>query len=242
MAVDCQRCPLRKRPIFDEFTKEELAFMLTFKRGELSIAAGATILMQGSTSPQLFTVLSGIGLRYHMLENGRRQVINIVFPGDFVGLQEGVMAELGHSMDAVTPMVLCAFQRSDLWRLFRNHPDRAYDLTWLAATERHFLGETIASLGQRSALQRVAWALLRIYERLEAVGLGEKGLAELPLRQQDLADALGLSLVHTNKTLGQLRRKQIARWQDAQLHITDPEALAEIALVDLAALPVRPLI
>ena len=177
-----------------------------------------------------------------MLENGRRQVINILFPGDFVGLQASVMGELGHSVDAVSPMVLCSFQRSDLWRLFRNHPDRAYDLTWLAATERHFLGETVASLGQRTALERVAWALLRIYQRLELVGLGENGFASLPLKQQDFADTLGLSLVHTNKTLAKLRRTQIARWQDGELHISNFEALAEAGLVDLDPPPVRPLI
>lgn len=242
MGVDCRRCPLRKRRLFDEMTEEELRFMLGFKTGELSIAAGATVLLQGTSSPQLFTVLSGLGLRYHTLENGRRQVINILFPGDFVGLQASVMGELGHSVEAVTPMVLCAFQRNDLWRLFRHHPDRAYDLTWIAAADRQFLGETLASLGQRSALERVAWALLRIYQRLEAVGLGDKGFAPLPLRQQDLADALGLSLVHTNKTLAKIRSRQLARWQDGELYISDIEALAEIALVELEPLPVRPLI
>lgn len=223
-------------------TEEELRFMRDFKTGELSIAAGATVLMQGSSSPQLFTVLSGIGLRYHTLEDGRRQVINILFPGDFIGLQASVMGELSHSVEAATPMVLCSFQRSDLWRLFRNHPDRAYDLTWIAAAERHFLGETVASLGQRTALERVAWALLRVYQRLEAVGLGDRGFAPLPLRQQDLADALGLSLVHTNKTLAKLRALQLARWQDGELHISDLDALAALALVELEPLPVRPLI
>ena len=216
--------------------------MRDFKTGEMSMAPGSMIMMEGASSPQLFTVLSGVGLRFKLLENGRRQVINFLFPGDFIGLQAGVMGKLSHNVEATTNMTLCAFQRSDLWRLFRNHPERAYDLTWVAAVEEHFLGETIASLGQRNALEKVAWALLRIYQRLEAVGLGSNGRANWPMRQQDLADALGLSLVHTNKTLAELRTIQAVTWQAGAISIPDLEYLARIGSTDLEPPPVRPLI
>ncbi|GGL69188.1 Crp/Fnr family transcriptional regulator [Wenxinia marina] len=242
MKFDCTSCPLRRHEVFEKMTPEEVAFMMEFKSGEMTVDPGATILMQGSNSPQTFTVLDGIGVRYLMLENGRRQVINFLFPGDFLGLQASMTGELGHSIDAVTPMTLCAFQRKDFWQLFRQHPERAYDLTWIAATEHHFLGETIASLGQRSAIERVSWALVRIYQRLEAVGLARQGQTRLPIRQQDLADALGLSLVHTNKTLGELRRRQLAHWRDGLLRLNDLEELARIAMIELEPIQTRPLI
>ena len=215
--------------------------MQAFKTGEMSISPGSTIMMEGASSPQLYTVLSGVGLRYKLLENGRRQVINFLFPGDFIGLQAGVMGVLSHNVEATTNMTLCAFQRSDLWNLFRNHPERAYDLTWVAAVEEHFLGETIASLGQRNALEKVAWALLRIYQRLAAVGMGADGRAHWPMRQQDLADALGLSLVHTNKTLAELRTIQAVTWQAGSIIIPDLDYLARVGSTDLDPLPVRPL-
>ncbi|MDD8022461.1 MAG: Crp/Fnr family transcriptional regulator [Paracoccaceae bacterium] len=237
----CKNCPLRQKSMFMPFTDEELRFMQSFKTGELKVDPGTTILMEGSNSPQLYTVLSGMGTRYKTLENGRRQVINFLFPGDFTGLQAGIMGEMKHSVEATTQMTLCAFRRDDLWTLFRQHPARAYDLTWIAAVEEHFLGETIASLGQRDAIQRIAWALVRIHERLKAAGLQKANRVPLPFRQQDLADALGLSLVHTNKTLKTLRSKGLAHWNDGVLELCDPPAMADLAMIDLERPQKRPL-
>ena len=237
----CQACPLRNREIFVPFSADELAFMQTFKTGELVVDAGTTILLEGSASPQLYTVLSGMGTRSKTLENGRRQVINFLFPGDFTGLQSSIMGEMKHSVETSTRMTLCAFRREDLWSLFRSHPERAYDLTWIAAVEEHFLGETIASLGQRDATQRVSWALVRIHERLRAVGLFTGGTVPLPFRQQDLADALGLSLVHTNKTLQALRAQNLIQWSDGRLAIKNLKAMADLAIVDLELPEKRPL-
>ncbi len=236
MAVTCSKCPLRQQKLFVPFSPDEVVFMERFKTGELTVDPGTTILLEGSNSPQLYTVFSGMGTRYKTLENGRRQVINFLFPGDFIGLQASLMGEMKHSVDASTPMTLCVFKRDDLWNLFKMQPNRGYDLTWIAAVEEHFLGETIATLGQRDASQRLAWAFLRIEKRLCAVGLGvsrPNGVTvPLPYRQQDLADALGLSLVHTNKTLSRLRDRQIVHWQDGTLRIINRAALADIAMAE----------
>ena len=236
MTVTCSKCPLRQQSLFIPFSPDEVTFMERFKTGELTVDPGTTILMEGSNSPQLYTVFSGMGTRFTTLENGKRQVINFLFPGDFTGLQASLMGEMKHSVAASTPMVLCVFKRDDLWNLFRSNPNRAYDLTWIAAVEEHFLGETIATLGQRDAAQRIAWAFLRIEKRLRAVGLGisdTKGsVVPLPFRQQDLADALGLSLVHTNKTLARLRESNVAAWHDGKLRIINRAALADIAMAE----------
>lgn len=238
----CRECPLRKRAIFTPMTREEVLSTQQFKTGELVVDAGTTILLEGSNSPQLYTVLNGMGTRYTTLENGRRQVINFLFPGDFAGLQAGLMGEMKHSVEATTAMTLCVFRRAALFELFEQEPQRAYDLTWIAAVEEHFLGETIASLGQRDAAQRIAWALVRIFERLKAVGMEEKGTVPLPFKQQDLADALGLSLVHTNKKLKMLRDRKLAQWHNGRLKVSDLPALASVAMVDLDAPEPRPLI
>ncbi|EYD74659.1 cAMP-binding protein [Rubellimicrobium mesophilum DSM 19309] len=239
--VPCRDCPLRRQPLFVPFTEEEVLFMERFKQGELRVDPGTTILMEGSNSPQLYTVLRGQGVRYKTLEDGRRQVINFLFPGDFTGLQAGLMGEMKHSVEARTPMTLCAFDRAELWQLFKEQPARAYDLTWIAAVEEHFLGETIATLGQRDAVQRVAWALLKIWQRLRAVGLERNGTVPLPFRQQDLADALGLSLVHTNKTLARLRARQLCDWSERALRVLDAPGLAALGLVEAEPPERRPL-
>lgn len=243
MSIECASCPLRDRPIFDPMTEAEIGFMKSFKVGEMEIEAGTTLMMEGSNSPQLYTLLDGMGLRYKTLEGGQRQVVNFVLPGDFIGLQAGVMREMQHSVEATTAMRLCVFDRKNLWHLFRDHPDRAYDLTWVAAVEEHTLGENLAIVGRMDGLERIARAFVSLYDRAAAVGLTKGDRMPLPFRQQDLADALGLSLVHTNKMLRKLRDRKVAEWKNGHLRILDREALCELAHVDPADHPVtRPLI
>lgn len=240
MATKCADCPLGRFDFFARTSREDMRITQKFKMGELSVDPGTPILMEGSNAPQLYTALRGMGIRYKTLENGRRQVINFVMPGDFIGLQAGVMQEMKHSVEATTHMTLCVFDRSELWGLFKNHPERGFDLTWLAAVEEHLLGESLATVGQRSAIEAVAWALLRVYRRGEATGLVTAGTMPFPYRQQDLADALGLSLVHTNKTLKKLSERQLVTWVDGNLRVADIEELAIVAQAELEPLPKRP--
>jgi CRP/FNR family transcriptional regulator len=84
--VPCQLCPLRKLKIFRPFTPDELAFVSTFKTGEVTVKAGASLFLEGTNSAHLYTVLSGIAFRYKLLPDGRRQILNYCMPGDFLGL------------------------------------------------------------------------------------------------------------------------------------------------------------
>lgn len=230
MAIDCLNCPLRANPLFQKMSSNELEFMQDFKSDEIRVEAGDPLLVEGARSPQLFTVLDGLGLRFKTLEDGRRQVLNFVMPGDFLGLQAAFGEEMGHSVEATTSMRLCVFKRSDFFSVFANQPSRAYDVTWIAATEEHFLGEALASIGQRSAIERIAWGLVQIFERARLLGLNNGNSLHFPYRQQDLADTLGLSLVHTNKTLAKLRERQLAAWTDHQLTIHDIAGLRKLAM------------
>ncbi|WP_425038138.1 Crp/Fnr family transcriptional regulator [Primorskyibacter sp. S187A] len=242
MTTKCDQCPLRQLPFFDDITHDQTAFMQRFKTGELQADAGSEILAEGASSAHLFTILSGMGLRYKSLPGGQRQVVGFVLPGDFIGLQSGVMGEMKHSVEATTQMSLCVFNRSELWSLFKHQPERAFDITHLAASEEHLLGQSLSAVGQLDGLAKVAWLLHLFYHRLTALGLSLNRGVPLPYRQQDIADALGLSLVHTNKCLGKLRAKGLLEWSDGRLDVyrhTELAALAQIADVEM---PPRPLI
>jgi CRP-like cAMP-binding protein len=240
MATQCRYCPLQRKDLFVHMSKDDLEIMQKFKAGELSVEPGTPILMEGSNAPQLFTALSGMGIRDKMLENGERQVLNFVFPGDFIGLQAGIVGKMGHSVEARTHMRLCVFNRSEFWNFFKSNPERAFDVTWLAAIEEHFLGETLATVGQRTAIQAIAWALIKIFQRGDALGMVTNNQMELPYTQRDMADALGLSLVHTNKTLSKLKDRQLASWSDRMLQINDLQSLADIAIMTLEKPAKRP--
>ena len=239
----CERCPIRKLKVFRPFTPEEFSFVKTFKAGELTDDPRATILQEGTSSTHLFTVLQGWAFRYKMLPDGRRQVLNFALPGDFLGLQASLFKEMSHSVEALTQMLLCVFPRERLWELYENYPGLAFDVTWLASREEQILDQNLLSVGRRTALERTAYLLLHLHERANAVGLAPPDGFFPPLTQQHLADALGLSIVHTNKTLKRLSDRAIIRWKNRALEILDVKALRDIAWwEDAETDPVRPLI
>jgi CRP/FNR family transcriptional regulator len=105
-------------------------------------------------------------------------------------------------------------------------------VTWLGSREEQILDQNLLSVGRRTAVERTAFLLLHLYERAKAVGLAPADSFSPPLTQQHLADALGLSIVHTNKTLKRLSDRKIIRWKNRELEILDVKALRQIAWWD----------
>lgn len=227
--VACVECPIRVLPIFRPFEKSELEFVSKFKRGELVVDRGATVLVEGSHSAHLFTVLAGWGFRFKLLDDGRRQILNYVLPGDLIGLQGGLMGEMEHSIEALTEMRLCVFERGQLNDLYRNQPGLGFDITWIASREEQMLDENLLSVGRRTAVERAAYLLAFLCARAKAVSPALPRGPVLPIRQQHMADTLGLSLVHTNKTLRKLASQNLIEWVERGCKVNDPAALAALA-------------
>jgi CRP-like cAMP-binding protein len=238
----CEKCPLRGLEGFRDFDADELEFVSSFKTGELVAESGTTIFAEGSHTSHLYTVLSGWGFRFKTLENGRRQILNFLLPGDFIGLQGTLLGEMHHSVEALSDMLLCVFERTRLPELYRGFPSLAFDVTWLSSKEEQILDEHLLSIGQRSAEARAAYLLLFIFARAEMRGLTRGKSLALPLTQQHMADTLGLSLVHTNRVLNRLSRRKIISWRNRTLQLTDRKRLVEIAGWDPDRRTARPYI
>ena len=224
----CDRCPLRKLEIFRKFTSAELKFMQGFKQGELALQAGSTVLAEGTNSPHLYTVLSGWAFKYKTLEDGRRQVLNFALPGDFLGLQNSALDTMGHSIESLTDIVLCTFPREKLWTLFQEHTGLAFDVTWLASREEAILGDYLLTVGQRRAGERIAFILLHLFRRARQIGLVHDNTVVFPFTQDHLADAIGFSLVHTNKTLKRLLATGYFKWANSRFKLMDEDGLAAL--------------
>lgn len=238
MEVPCSACPLRTTGAFSPNTNEEIAFIQGFKRGEVQLKAGNLLVREGVISGDLHTLLRGWAFRYRTLGNGKRQILNFLLPGDFIGLQERLGTQSSSGVEVLTDAVFCRFSSERLWDLYRNHPALGYDITWIAAHEELIVDENLVSVGQRSAAQRIAMLVLHLCKRAESVGLKEAdGSVPFPVTQQHMADALGLSLVHTNKTLAQLTRHGMFRIRNSRLLIGKPAMLNHLA--DYFSVPLR---
>lgn len=235
--TSCSDCPLRAQGGFSQVSAEELAFIERFRRREIKLEAGGSILREGESSELLFTLRAGWAFRYRTLPDGRRQILSFLLPGDFIGLQAELSGQLPHGVETLTPVRLCVFPRNELWDLYRGFPGLAYDLTWLSAHEELIVDENLLSVGRRSAIERIAMLLVHLYKRARSVGEGNEGGVNFPLNQQHIADALGLSLVHTNKSIRRLHAYGLHEMSANRLRILRVEALQ--SLTEYYALPLR---
>ena len=242
MQVPCQECELRACGLFRPITDNELGVIADMKREHLTLPAGSEIVRAGEDSPELYTLYSGWAFRFKTLSDGRRQILNFLLPGDLIGLQAAMFDAARHGIEALTDVQLCLLPRRKVWALFGQMPDLAFDVAWLGAREESFVDENLTSVGRRSAAERIAALIVTLYKRAKMLGLVTDETFEFPLTQEHIADALGLSLVHTNKTLARLRRMGMFTRTDGNLTLTNPRVLARVAQYFDEEIPQRPLI
>lgn len=238
-AHPCENCGLRANPAFIPVSADELCTIESFRLGTRLVEAGGSIIEEHRVSPHLFTLYDGWAFRFKTLSDGRRQIVGFLLPGDFIGLQDEFADGQTHGVEAVTAVTLCMFRRERLWELFRFHPKLGYDITWLAAREEKMVDDHLVSAGRRNAAERVAMLLMHLYRRAERVGMVRDGWVAFPFNQQHIADALGLSLVHTNKTLRRLLHLGLYKLDGGWLRILEPHALERLG--DYFERPLLPL-
>jgi len=239
LAPTCTACGLRQSSAFTTLPHEQLAFIQGCRSGMLELVAGSTLIHEQHPTGSLYTLYAGWAFRYKTLSDGRRQILNFLLPGDLIGLQQEFAEGLAmHGIDTLTDVRLCVFPRAALAPLFREYPALGYDITWLAAREQGMVDDHLLTAGRRTASERVAMLLMHLYRRLERLGLAQDGSVDFPLSQQHIADALGLSLVHTNKTLRRLQRLGLHEIRAGRLSLPNPQALVRLA--DYYDMPLRP--
>jgi CRP-like cAMP-binding protein len=241
-APPCMACPLRLRPAFKDKSDEEIRFIQSLKQDHRVLPAGADIIHPGQEDAELYTLFSGWAFRYKSLPDGRRQILNFLLPGDLVGLQASLLSAAQHGIEALTEVELCVFPRRRTFELFARMPALAYEIAWLGSREESLIDENLTSVGQRSAQERIAALIISLYRRADALGLVTDDSFAFPPTQQQLADALGLSLVHTSKTWARLRRAGLFTLERGRLTIRNPRLTARMAQLFDSELQPRPLI
>ncbi|HVR50678.1 MAG TPA: Crp/Fnr family transcriptional regulator [Pseudorhodoferax sp.] len=229
---------MRATGAFHPLASGELEFIEDFRVGTERLPAGHALIREQSDAGRLYTLYDGWAFRYKSLSDGRRQILNFLLPGDFFGLQQRFTQGATYGVEALTDVALCAFSGARLWELYRAHPRLGYDLTWLCAREEQMLDENLLTTGRRSAVERVAVLLIHLFKRLQRVGRvdADNGFV-FPLTQQHVADALGLSLVHTHRTLRRLQVLGLHAQQDGRMVLRNPQALRQLA--DYVAQPLE---
>ncbi len=184
-------------------------------------------------------IQQGYAYRFVMLRDGRRQITDFLLPGDICNPHGSSAVDIGHGFCALTSVIYSGVTFQALGSLVEDHP-RIGEALWQAALlNEAMLYNRVVSLGQRSAKERLAHFLCEVFVRSRMVGLTSGLQCSLPMNQNDLADLLGLSLVHTNRSMMALRADGMIRFQAQVLTIFDVERLQEMAHFDPGYLQVN---
>lgn len=208
---------------------KEVADLLDLRAVSRSVRPGQEIVSEGKRCSAVFLITEGILLRYRILRDGQRQILNFLFPGDFAGVTNCRFDSALYSIKTLTPATIAPIPLPKLTGLFDTHPRLAAKLFWGFACDAAISAEHVITLGRRSAPERVAHLLLELLTRLQAIGLADERSYRLPLTQEIISDALGLSMPYVNRVLHQLRDDGLVRIKDQTVIIDNLEELSALA-------------
>ncbi|TJX41523.1 MAG: Crp/Fnr family transcriptional regulator, partial [Mesorhizobium sp.] len=193
-------------------------------------AAREDIIHEGEKPEYINLINEGWACRYKVLEDGRRQIIAFFLPGDLCDLNVFILKEMDHSIGAVTPVVVSEISRPAFDEMMVGHPRITQALWWESLVAAAIQREWTVNLGQRDALERTSHLLCELFIRLEAAGCTADSSCEFPLTQNELGETLGMSAVHVNRTLQELRASNLIVLKDRTLTIPNLKALQGVAL------------
>ena len=207
----------------------EMDLLRELQSGGRRIGRGREIVAEGRKYDALMILLDGAALRYRVLNDGRRQVLNIVLPGDLIGYPGCFFENALYTIAALGECTVSAVPFARFLHLFETHTRLGAAIFWLLSCETAMYAEHLIGVGRRSALERVAHFLLEMLVRLQAIGLADESSYRLPLTQELIADALGLSVQYVNQTLRQLREEGLVNIERQRVTILNLDGLAALA-------------
>lgn len=216
----------------DSLSPEEEAVLESSVAEIRDLAPGKVFVRSGQQLNVSILLIEGIVCRYKDLSNGERQIQEIHIAGDFVDLHGFLLKRLDHNIATITPCRIGLVPHVALKHITERHAHLARLLWFSTVLDASIQRETIVSIGRRPALSRIAHLLCELAVRLGVVQLADRGGFDLPMTQTDLADATGLTPVHVNRMLKQLRDQNILTFRQGRVDIHDWDRLADAAEFD----------
>lgn len=226
----------RKLSAFVTLSEAELAVLKRLHQRRRTFVAGRDMVHQGQSDQAAYILSSGWVCSYKIQPDGTRQIVDFQVPGDFLGLRSVLLRTSDHSFEPIVTIEAAEVVKTDLLAAFAQTPRLATAILWAASRDEAMVVEHLVGIGRRDADARMAHFLLELGSRLALVGIGSKEGYDCPLTQYHLADALGLSAIHVNRVLRQLRESGALTFRDGHVAFDDYGGLVELAGFDPAYL------
>ena len=185
------------------------------------IHAQADLVREGDTPNKVHVLVAGIACRYKLVEGGRRQIVSFLVPGDVCDIIGGLRGTMDHSVLCLSDAKVAVIAKDALRDLLDDHPKVMLALLRLSLLEESISREWLANMGRRSPDKRIAHLLCEMLARLETVGLADENRFAFPITQADLGDTVGLSTVHVNRTLQDLKEQKLIATKRGLFEVVD---------------------
>lgn len=222
-------CIIKHFESYGDLNDKDRDLLLSLEEGPREWPKNTVLWRRGDPSDCFYTISQGWACSYRELEDGSRQVLDVYVPGDIVGLREFSFRRRITSVIMLNDAELCAFPKSHLAEVFSRSLLLCSIMFMITARDQAFLLERLVNLGRRSAREKLAHFLVEVSHRLQRTNAQVENHLSLPLTQNLLADALGLSAVHVSRTFQDFRREGLLETGNSWLELRDIKALEEVA-------------
>lgn len=223
---------IQKLRSFADLTAGDVAALEKALSSPRPYAARQDLIREGDVPGPMFVMLDGWACRYKILPNGSRQIMAFLMPGDACDLHTKLLDQMDHGIQTITPAKVATVSRDTMRELMRNHPNVATGMYLAQLVDEGIMRAWIVSMGRRSSIERVAHLICELYLRARNIGLTHDAVFALPLSQLVLADSLGMTPVHINRVLKELRLGGAMAIARGSVTIIDPLKLVRIAGFD----------
>ncbi|KLK89912.1 Crp/Fnr family transcriptional regulator [Microvirga vignae] len=223
---------IRKLESIFALTDDERQALLDLPMQVAVLAEDQDIVREGDRPSRSFTILSGFTCTYKMTGDGKRQIVAFCIPGDVPDVQSLHLKVLDISVATLTPCSVGFITHEDLWDLCMRYPRIAAAFWRETLVEGAIFREWVLNVGRREAYPRMAHVLCELLVRLRAVGLAQDHACNLPITQGEFADALGITTVHVNRVLQQMRADGLIELKGDRLKVPDWETLKQVGDFD----------
>lgn len=229
--ASCNTCPRNQYGICSGITdilNQDEAF---HSPTSVKLLAKVSLYFQGEGPVKTYILRQGWMLLIQVSEQGKRQVIRSVLLGDLLSFQTDIEKQFAYSAIAMQDSIVCYLP--DLFKMCSQYPELALKLVWEEEREKVLTEHYMTNIAHRSAREKIAFMVLELYQRLTLRGLNKGFIIPLPLKQEDIADTLGLTTVHVNRTLHKLEQDNLISIHKHELNVLDCDKLVDIVGWDL---------
>jgi CRP-like cAMP-binding protein len=227
--IDSQTALARKLTTFMPLSAAERQRLAELQTASQWVKRGKQLMREGEAGHEAFVLQAGWDCSYKDLPSGGRQIISFPIAGDFVGLRSILLRTADHSFEALTDSMVSSVDSAGMLQTFSEFPRLGAAILWAASRDEAMVVEHLVSIGRRNAIERTAHFFMELGERMLLVGLAAETEFECPLTQYVLADALGLSAIHVNRVLRQLRELRLLTVQHGTATIHDLPGLRKLS-------------